>query len=48
LNIKIHHKLNFEQRIKAGNIIAKSILTSFYNKLDKIEFNKNIFYIDKE
>ena len=38
LNIKIHHKLDFEQRIKAGKIIAKSILKSFYDKLDKIKF----------
>ena len=48
LNIEINHKLNFEQRIKAGNIIAKTILTSFYDKLDKIEFNKIKFYSDEE
>ena len=48
LNIKIHHKLDFELRRKVGNIIAKSMLESFYDKLDKIDFNKNIFYAVEE
>ena len=44
VNIKTFHKLDFELRRKSGNIIAKHILSSFSDKLDKIESNKNIYY----
>ena len=44
LNLEAHYKLDYELRRKTGNIISKSLLFCFFDKLDKIDPNKYIFY----